>query len=121
MDILVEKPVKINVRKQIARRLVDFTRQNFHNLLKQWEDGMRLLWSNHIDENGNVFGPRATLAALGKDAKDLFIISAGLRDYLESLKPGCTVETLQKYYKPVDIHSDGTVTLSAPPTPESPV
>lgn len=118
MNILTKKVTKPNVRKQTANKLLEFTRGNFNVLLEQWKTGMAILWSNHIDENGKKFGVRGTLKALGNDAKELFIISAGLRDYLESLVPGCTLETLQKFYKPVDIHADGTVTLVEPSNAE---
>lgn len=114
MNILTKKVTKPNVRKQTANKLLEFTRGNFNVLLEQWKTGMAILWSTHTDENGKKFGVRGTLKALGTDAKELFIISAGLRDYLESLVPGCTLETLQKFYKPVDIHADGTVTLVEP-------
>jgi hypothetical protein len=112
MKILAKKEVKMNMRKQTAIKLLEFTRNNFDVLLEQWETGMKMLWSVHTDARGKKFGVRATLLALGKDAKELFLVSAGLRDYLESLVPGCTLPTLQKYYKPVIIHDDGTVTLA---------
>jgi hypothetical protein len=123
MKILAKKEVKLNMRKQTAIKLLEFTRNNFDVLLEQWKTGMKMLWSVHTDSKGKKFGVRATLLALGKDAKELFLVSAGLRDYLESLVPGCTLPTLQKYYKPVIIHDDGTVTLAmdAPDEEETPV
>ena len=108
-------PKKPDIKKQAARQLVEFTKNNFNSLLRQWETGMELLWSNRMDENGKPFGVKEVLGLLGKDAGELFAISAGLRDYLEFLKPGCTLTTLVKYYKPATIHPDGTVTLDVVP------
>lgn len=111
MNILNKPTQAINIKQQTATKLIEFTRSNFDNLLRQWEIGMSLLWSEKIDENGNTFGAKETLINLGTNAKQLFIISEGLRSYLETLKPGCTNSVMTKYYKPVTIHTDGTVTL----------
>jgi peptide subunit release factor 1 (eRF1) len=113
MNILNNQPQEvINTKQQAATRLVEFTRNSFDNLLRQWETGMILLWSEKVDENGNTFGAKEILENLGTDAKDLFVISEGLRSYLESLKPGCTDQIMAKYYKPVTIRKNGTVTLN---------
>lgn len=111
MNILNSTPQIINIKQQAASTLIDYTRNCFDNLLRQWETGMLLLWGKKTDENGDEFGAKEILANLGTDAKDLFVISEGLRSYLESLKPACTDDTMVKYYKPVTIHADGTVTL----------
>lgn len=128
MDILIRTSPKPNIKKQTARQLVEFTRNNFESLLRQWETGMQLLWGERKDEDDVTFGAKEILAILGKDASDLFTVSAGLREYLETLKPGCTLPALIKYYKPVTVHPDGTVTVDVPaptpepePTPEPPV
>jgi len=110
MNILNPPPV-IDIKQQTATTLIDYTRNSFDNLLRRWEIGMSLLWSEKIDENGVAFGAREILANLGTNAKDLFVISEGLRSYLESIKPDCTQDIMNKYYKPVTIHADGTVTL----------
>jgi hypothetical protein len=112
MNILNRPTPVINIKQQTAAKLIDFTRSSFDNLLRQWEIGMSLLWSEKTDENGDTFGAKETLANLGTNAKDLFVISEGLRSYLESLKPGCTNAIMTKYYKPVTIHANGTVTLN---------
>jgi hypothetical protein len=111
MNIL-NPPQAIDIKQQTATALVDYTRSSFDSLLRRWELGMSLLWSEKPDENGVAFGAKEILAILGTNAKDLFVISEGLRSYLESLKPGCTEGIMAKYYKPVTIHADGTVTLN---------
>ena len=111
MNIL-NAPQVIDIKQQNTTALIDFTRNSFDNLLRQWEIGMSLLWSQKTDENGVAFGVKEILLNLGTNAKDLFLISEGLRSYLESLKPGCTAGIMANYYKPVTIHADGTVTLN---------
>jgi hypothetical protein len=77
----------------------------FKRLLKSWAEGLDAVWS--------APDPAAVLAAIGKDAGELFTRSEQLRAFLEAQQPGSTNIPQVAKIKAYTIHPDGTVTLAA--------
>lgn len=77
--------------------------QNFNAILTSWKLGMAMVWD---DEN-----PSDILAQIGIHAVELFGISSLTAAFLESLKSGCTIDTMEKV-KPYTAHPDGSITIN---------
>jgi hypothetical protein len=86
-----------------AERLKLLPIQQFSQLLRTWEQGVSLIWS---DEN-----PQAIFTELGASGGELIQLSIATAAFLEGLKAGCTAEALA-LVKAFTVAEDGTVTVT---------
>jgi hypothetical protein len=98
-------PPKLTIAQCRAKRALALPLMMYKRLLRSWAEGLDAVWS--------APNPADVLAAMGTQAGELFTRSAQLRAFLESQQPGCTAIPQAAKIKPVTMHEDGTVTLTA--------
>lgn len=99
MSLLTQTKTRDDI---IADKLKAAPKQIFDQLFQNWKMNFDLLW-DHAD-------PQVILDKLGTSGQEVFLLSAGVVQYLESQKPGCTTATLAKM-KACDYNQDGSVSL----------
>lgn len=90
-----------------ANRILSDIPNTFRIIKNMWETGMRQLW----DSDFSHAQTEDILLQLGTNGKEVFLLAKQMSDFLEAVEPGCTTETIQKYYKPVVFDPDGSVSL----------
>ncbi len=103
---LLDTPAPLAPAQVRANRAAAMPRRILNSLLKQWGQGLDLVWSPPPNTT-----TAEILAALGPSAGELFARSAALRAFLESQKQGCTNIPQAGRIKPTTTNADGTVTL----------
>lgn len=75
----------------------------FNSLFNAWRTGVSSIW--------DAENPQDVLDAVGNSGGELFALAGATAGFLESLKPGCTAETVAKI-KAFSIADDGRVTIT---------
>lgn len=107
MSLLQYTPPAENYAILAANKILSDIPVTFRIIKNMWESGMRQLW----DSEFSGAQPEDVLLQLGTNGKEVFLLAKQMSDFLESVQPGCTTETIQKYYKPVVVNPDNSVSL----------
>ena len=105
---LLEIPTQTPTQR-LAKQVLEGPNAIFCLLFQNWKARFEQLW--------RAEDPQAVLDEIGTDAGEVFLLSSQLVQFLETLKPGCTAETLA-LMKPVTINPDGSATIDVPPVEE---
>jgi hypothetical protein len=98
LDTIQQTPAQV-----AAQQVLRIPKRVFDQNLRQWLQGVTLVWNNPRAKAADV------LAALGTSGAELFQRSAALQAFLEAEKPGCT--NVPGGIKPVTVNADGSVTM----------
>lgn len=103
------EPPTLTANQRTAKQVLEGPNAIFCNLFQNWKIRFEQLW--------RAQDPQGVLDELGTNAGEVFLLSSQLVGFLETLKPGCTAETLA-IMKPVTINPDGSATIDVPPVEE---